>query len=323
MVKKDFNRILITGCTGLLGLNYAKKILTTTDSKVYGVALEDQNNPVVKELINFPNFSYFSENIADCDFDSLLEEINPDLIYHFAAQSQVLDAMINPLFTFETNIKGTWNLLESCKNIVPKSKIIFSSSDKVYGETLDLPYLESNKLQSIYPYDISKISSDFICQTYKEIFKLDIKIFRSVNIFGPYDLNFNRIIPSVLRDISCGKNPRIRSNGEALREYIYVDQLIENIEHLVYSENNSLNYIYNFGSGNSFKVIELVNLILESVESVLIPDIQNNSANEIKDQFIDSSLFNIDYEPSKYKSSFKKDLSKTIEWYMENLKNFS
>ena len=84
MVKKDFNRILITGCTGLLGVNYAKKILSTTDSKVYGVALEDQNNPAVKELINFSNFSYFSENIADCDFDSLLEEIHPDLIYHFA-----------------------------------------------------------------------------------------------------------------------------------------------------------------------------------------------------------------------------------------------
>ena len=323
MVKKVFNRILITGCTGLLGLNYTKKILSTTDSKVYGIALEGKDNPLVKELANYSNFSYFNVNIADCDFDSLLDDIQPDLIFHFAAQSQVLDALSDPLFTFETNIKGTWNLLESCKNIVPKSKIIFSSSDKVYGETLDLPYLESNKLQSVYPYDVSKISSDFICQTYKEIFRLDIKIFRSVNIFGPYDLNFNRIIPSVLRDISYGKNPRIRSNGEALREYIYVDQLIENIDYLVYSKNSSLNYIYNFGSGNSFKVIELVNLILESVDSELIPNIQNNSVNEIKDQFIDSSLFNEDYQPSKYKSSFKKDLSKTVEWYFENLKNFS
>jgi CDP-glucose 4,6-dehydratase len=323
LVKKVFNRILITGCTGLLGLNYTKKILSTTDSKVYGIALEGKDNPLVKELANYSNFSYFNVNIADCDFDSLLDDIQPDLIFHFAAQSQVLDALSDPLFTFETNIKGTWNLLESCKNIVPKSKIIFSSSDKVYGETLDLPYLESNKLQSVYPYDVSKISSDFICQTYKEIFRLDIKIFRSVNIFGPYDLNFNRIIPSVLRDISYGKNPRIRSNGEALREYIYVDQLIENIDYLVYSKNSSLNYIYNFGSGNSFKVIELVNLILESVDSELIPNIQNNSVNEIKDQFIDSSLFNVDYEPSKYKSSFKKDLSKTVEWYFENLKNFS
>ena len=313
--------ILITGCTGLLGFNFAKKILEKEDRDVFGVALNDEKDELVKELDQYNNFKYFKIDISLEDFTNLFEEINPAIIYHFAAQSQVLDALSNPLTTFETNIKGTWNLLESYRTVLPNSKFIFSSSDKVYGETDELPYLESNQLHSIYPYDVSKISSDLLCQTYKSIYGLDIKIFRSVNIFGPYDLNFHRLIPSILKDIYDNKNPIIRSNGESLREYIYVDQLIEYIELFSGKGNNENQYIYNFGSGNKYKVIDLVDLILKNLNSDLVPDIKNNSQNEISDQYINFSAFAKDYKVNDYGSSFEEDLDKTIKWYFNYLKN--
>ena len=201
-----------------------------------------------KLISNYEAIKDYRLNLNNRNLINLLEEINPDIIFNLAAESQVLRSSENPIETYKSNIFGSLNLFDSIRKLEINPKIVHASTDKVYGISDNLPYKEDHKLYSNFTYDISKISADLIAQNYKVIYGLDITLFRSSNIYGPADFNYDRLIPHIVKSLVENKPPIFRSNGRYLREYIYVDDLIKFI--IMLTKNKNDNFIL-------YKVVEL------------------------------------------------------------------
>ena len=155
--------------------------------------------------------------------ERVLGEFEIDTVIHLAAQTIVTIANRNPISTFETNIAGTWNLLEACRRSPSVQQIVVASSDKAYGDQKLLPYDENAPLEGQHPYDVSKSAADLIAHTYATSYGLPVAITRCGNFYGGGDLNWNRIIPGTIRSVLRGQRPIIRSDGEYIRDYFYVE----------------------------------------------------------------------------------------------------
>jgi CDP-glucose 4,6-dehydratase len=168
------------------------------------------------------------------DYESLLRILNEHdvwAVFHLAAQTIVGHANRSPLSTFETNVRGTYNLLEACRATVvvgdPVARIVVASSDKAYGEQDELPYVESMPLRPSYPYDVSKACADLIARSYSATYGLPVAVTRLANVYGPGDLNYSRLVPDTARALARGERPVLRSDGSAERDYIYVEDAVE------------------------------------------------------------------------------------------------
>ncbi len=246
-----------------------------------------------------------------------LGEFEIDTVFHLAAQTIVTIANRNPISTFETNIAGTWNLLEaSCRS--PKVKqIIMASSDKAYGDQEILPYNEEMSLQGQHPYDVSKSAADLIAATYAKSYDLPVAITRCGNFYGGGDLNWNRIIPGTIRSILRGQDPIIRSDGQYIRDYFYVEDGAA--AYILLAEQLALRpelkgQAFNFSNEIQVTVREIVEHVVSLMGSNLKPEILNETNNEIRHQYLSSEkarhvlnwkpLFNLD-----------QGLALTINWY--------
>ena len=246
-----------------------------------------------------------------------LGEYEIDTVIHLAAQTIVTIANRNPLSTFETNIAGTWNLLESCRRSPSVKQIVIASSDKAYGDQETLPYNENTPLQGRHPYDVSKSAADLIANTYAASFDLPVAITRCGNFYGGGDLNWNRIIPGTIRSILRGKNPIIRSDGKYIRDYFYVEDgaaaymlLAEKL-----AEHPELKgEAFNFSNEIQVTVCEIVEHILRLMNSDLKPEIRNETANEIRHQYLSAEKARrvLNWHPL---FQLDEGLKKTIEWY--------
>jgi CDP-glucose 4,6-dehydratase len=154
--------------------------------------------------------------------ERLLGEYEIDTVLHLAAQTIVPIANRNPISTFETNVAGSWTVLEACRRSPAVKQVVVASSDKSYGEQQHLPYDEGMPLQGRHPYDASKSAGDLITQSYAASFGLPVIITRCGNFYGGGDLNWSRIVPGTIRSIVRGKRPVIRSDGQFVRDYFYV-----------------------------------------------------------------------------------------------------
>ncbi|MFM7594264.1 MAG: NAD-dependent epimerase/dehydratase family protein [Isosphaeraceae bacterium] len=155
--------------------------------------------------------------------ERVLGEFEIDTVFHLAAQTIVGIANRNPISTFETNIQGTWAMLEACRRSPKVRQIVVASSDKAYGDQEKLPYDESTPLQGTHPYDVSKSCADLIAQAYALSYQSQVAITRCGNFYGGGDLNWNRIVPGTIRSILRGERPVIRSDGKFIRDYFYVE----------------------------------------------------------------------------------------------------
>ena len=246
---------------------------------------------------------------------NILRDISPDIIFNLAAESQVLRSADNPFNTYKSNIFGSLNLFDSIRKLNVNPKIIHASTDKVYGISDNLPYKEEHKLFSNFTYDISKISADLIAQNYKEIYGLNVTLFRSCNIYGPADFNFDRLIPHIVKSFINNKQPVFRSNGKYLREYIFVEDLIKYL--IMLTTNKSNEFIFNLGSGDVLSVNEVYENISSCFNKTLTPVVLNNDLNEIPEQKIDSTKFTKIYNPKFSMTKFEDGISKTISWYRD------
>jgi CDP-glucose 4,6-dehydratase len=255
--------------------------------------------------------------------ERILGEYEIDTVIHLAAQTIVTIANRNPVSTFETNIGGTWNLLEACRRSPKVRQIVIASSDKAYGDQMDLPYNEDTPLQGQHPYDVSKSCTDLIAHTYAISYGMPVVITRCGNFYGGGDLNWNRIVPGTIRSIFRGQAPIIRSDGQYIRDYFYVEDGAAAYMHLAQklSENPDLKgEAFNFSNELQITVSDLVNSILNQMGSSLKPMILNETNNEIRHQYLSaekarkllnwSPLFTID-----------KGLELTINWYKKFLEN--
>lgn len=255
-----------------------------------------------------------------CDqalLERVLGEYEIASVFHLAAQTIVPIANRNPVSTFTTNIGGTWALLEACRRSTSVEQVIVASSDKAYGDHDELPYTERTPLQGRHPYDVSKSCADLIAQTYANTYGLPLAITRCGNLFGGGDLNWNRIVPGTIRSLFRHQPPIVRSNGEYLRDYFYVeDGVAANIllaERL--AQNRELRgQAFNFSNETPVTVLDLVERIRQFMGSRLLPEVRNQASNEIRAQHLNAEKAR---EVLGWSPLFTLDagLSKTVDWY--------
>jgi CDP-glucose 4,6-dehydratase len=227
----------------------------------------------------------------------------------------------NPIPTLETNVAGTWNVLEACRRNPTVRQIVVASSDKAYGSSGDLPYTEDTPLQGRFPYDVSKSCADLIAQSYAATFELPVAITRGGNLFGGGDLNWSRIVPGTIRSLLDGERPIIRSDGRFVRDYFYVEDAAA--AYMLLAERLAADpalrgRAFNFAYGAPLTVLELVGRIIAAVGVDVEPDVRNETRHEIVEQYLDPrrSRDDLGWTPA---CDFHEGLRRTVAWYREFL----
>ena len=319
--------ILVTGGLGILGAKLVK-ILNKKNSFNIFILDRSKNDKKIKilELNKLKKVKIIKGNFNDYKtVFKIIKNKNINTIFHLGAITQVIDAYKSPMETFNSNILGTINILESIRNLKKKINLIFSSSDKAYGSLYGNAYLENHQLKGNYPYDVSKSASDLIVQSYVKTYNLKVGIIRSGNIYGPGDLNMDRLVPHVIISSILKKKSVLRSNGKLIRDYIYVDDVANAYIMLmkIMNETKERLRIYNVGSKENLTVKNFVRLITIMINKKEIkPIVKNNSKIEIYKQKLNYKKIQRDlgWLP---KSNFKESLHETIEWYRKNISFFN
>lgn len=307
--------ILITGGFGLLGKPLAHKLIRLK----HNVIILEKKSTNRKKFLEVKPKKIIVGDFLDKELvGKILKKNKVDIVFHLGAITQVLDSIKDPYKTHQINILGTINFLENIRKINPKIIFIYSSSDKAYGELNKRRfYKETDRLQSDYPYDVSKSASDLVCQSYSKTFNLRVGIIRCGNIYGPGDFNLKRLIPEVI--ISSIKNKRfvIRSNGKSTRDYVYVEDVVQAYVLLMkkFLISNSILKTYNVSSKFNYSVKQIVSMILKNMNSFhLKPIVKNYSKKEINFQRLNYSKIEKELK-WKPKTKIENGIIETIRWY--------
>lgn len=312
--------VFVTGCTGFLG-SYLVRELLHLGANVTGLVRDLVADSKLFADNDNKRINVVRGSIEDLQLlERVMGEYEIETVFHIAAQAIVGIANRNPISTFKANIEGTWNILEACRRSPTIKQIIVASSDKAYGDQEKLPYDESMPLQGKHPYDVSKSCTDLLAQAYYRTYNLPVCITRCGNLYGGGDLNFNRIIPQTIKSIVHGKSPEIRSDGTFIRDYFYVEDAVHAYLLLAekMEEGNIHGEAFNFSNEIQLTVLELVNRILELMNTDLQPLILNQGQHEIKHQYLSAAKARktLNWKP---KFSIEEGLKKTIEWYIKFL----
>ncbi len=311
----------VTGGTGLVGSWLVRRLVDAGADVVCLVRDWVPQSELVRSR-QIERVKVVRGDIRDRDLlERILGEYEIDTVIHLAAQTIVTIANRNPISTFETNITGTWNLLEACRRSPRTRQLVIASSDKAYGDQDNLPYAENTPLQGQHPYDVSKSTADLIAHTYAVSFDLPVVITRCGNFFGGGDLNWNRIVPGTIRSLLRGQRPVIRSDGKSVRDYFYVEDgaavymtLAEQLA--VHPELRG--EAFNFSYGNQVSVLELVSSIMDRMSVKVNPEVRNEAVNEIRQQYLDAGKAKqvLGWAPL---FTLETGLDKTIQWYRDFL----
>lgn len=313
-------KVFVTGASGLIGSWLIDELLK---KKVFTVALVRDYVPLSSLFLSKNIEKIIKVNGCMEDYalvERALNEYEIDTVFHLGAQAVVSTANRSPLSSFEANIKGTWNVLEACRNSKLVKRIVISSSDKVYGSHTTLPYTEDTPLKSDHPYDVSKCCADLLAQAYSNTYKLPLVITRCGNIYGGGDLNFSRIVPGTIKSLLENRSPSIRSDGSNTRDYFYVKDAVYAFllvaEHL--DRDDIKGQAFNFSNEKPLSVIQIVEKIMDLLEFKVEPEILNISDGEIKHQYLSckksKTVFNW-----RAKYSVEEGLTETIAWYKKYL----
>ncbi|MCP4415800.1 MAG: NAD-dependent epimerase/dehydratase family protein [Chloroflexi bacterium] len=323
-MKTDFwrgKRVFITGCTGLLG-SWLTTTLIELGAEVVGLIRDyvPQSHLVRSGTIN--QITVVRGEL--CNYDLLertLAEYEIEIVFHLAAQTIVTIANRAPMSTFETNIRGTYLLLEAARRNPTVSGIVIASSDKAYGDQPELPYHEAAPLQGRHPYDVSKSCADLISQSYAHSYGLPVIVTRCANLYGGGDLNWNRILPGTIRSVLLGERPIIRSDGTFKRDFVYVKDAVRG--YLMAAEQINKPELrgeaFNFGMGQPETALDMVQTIIHvSDHPQLKPIILDEVENEIQDQYLNSDKAGrlLGWEPQ---FTLESGLAETMAWYQEFL----
>ncbi len=312
--------VFVTGACGLVGVWLLERLVAAGADVVCLV----RDWVPQSELIRSQLIERVRTVRGDVCDQSLLErvlgEYEIDTVIHLAAQAIVGVANANPVSTFESNIAGTWALLEACRRSPRVKQIVVASSDKAYGDQEQLPYRETAPLDPRHPYDVSKACADLIARSYALTYELPVAITRCGNFYGGGDLNWNRIVPGTIRSVLRGQRPVIRSDGQFVRDYFYVEDGAAAYMHLAeaLAANPKLRgEAFNFSNELQLSVLELVEKVLVEMKAGGEPLVLGTACHEIRHQYLSAEkarnvlawrpLFTLD-----------EGLRRTVEWY----KNF-
>jgi CDP-glucose 4,6-dehydratase len=313
--------VLVTGATGLIGGWLVRRLLEAGADVVCLVRDWVPQSELVRGAL-IERVKVVRGDVCDQEMmERTLGEYEVDTVIHLAAQTIVGIANRNPVSTFETNIGGTWALLEAARRSPTVKQIVVASSDKAYGDHEQLPYSEEAPLQGRHPYDVSKSCADLIAQAYAETYETPVAITRCGNFYGGGDLNWNRIVPGTIRSILRGQRPVIRSDGQYVRDYFYAeDGAAANmvLAEALAKDTSLRGQAFNFSNETQVTVLELAQRILGLMESDLEPEIRNEATNEIRHQYLSAAKARrmLDWRPL---FSLDEGLRRTIDWYKEFL----
>ena len=313
--------MLVTGCTGFLG-SWLTRELVDREAEVVGLVRDWRPDSELVRSGLLERIITVTGDIVDYELlERLLAEYEIEFIFHLAAQTIVSIANRAPLSTFETNIKGTWVLLEAARRNPTVRGVVIASSDKAYGTHEQLPYQEDFALRGQHPYDVSKSCADLIARAYATTYALPLAVTRLANIYGGGDLNWNRLIPGTIRSVIRGHKPIIRSDGTFERDYLYVKDAVRGYLLLAsrLTDPEICGQAFNFGLDQPVGVLETVQAIIRLVgKPQLEPIILDQAHNEIPDQYLDASKARsvLGWEPNY---SLEQGLVESIEWYTDYL----
>jgi len=313
--------VLVTGATGLLGGWLVRRL----------VALGADVTALVRDWV--PRSTLLSTELlsrvnivrGDVRHQSVLEramgEYEVDTVFHLAAQTIVGVANRNPVATLDTNIRGTWSVLEAARRSPLMKAVIIASSDKAYGDHEKLPYDETAALQGEHPYDASKSAADLIARMYALTYGVPVAITRCGNFYGGGDLNWNRLVPGTIRSVLKGERPMIRSDGTLVRDYFYVEDGAEaylTLAEALHARPELRGEAYNFSNELQVDVLALTQRILGRMKSPLEPDVRSEATHEIQHQWLSAAKARRDLGWAPL-FTLDEGLDRTIAWYREFL----
>ena len=314
---KDRNAF-VTGAAGFVGANLAAELVAREANTI--CLQRDETQPNSLDLLGLRDkVTIVRGSVEDMPLMSrILNEYEVDAVFHLAAQALVGAANRSPVSTFESNIRGTYLLLEACRQSPTVKRIVVASSDKAYGSHTQLPYSEDFKLNAVFPYDVSKACTDLISQSFAHTFGLPVAVTRSANIYGPADANLSRIIPGTILSVLRGERPIIRSDGTPVRDFIFTEDIVAGYLLLAEHIEPAMGGAFNFGSGEPVSMLDLVKTIVSLMgkENELEPDILLNVKieNEIDAQYLSSAKVRDRFGWSA-NVSLEDGLQRTIDWY--------
>ncbi len=307
----------VTGATGLVGGWTVRRLLDFGADLVCLVRDWVPQSEIVRAHL-IERVKVVRGDIRDqALLERTLGEYEIDTVVHLAAQTIVPIANRNPVSTFETNVQGTWALLEACRRSPTVHQVVFASSDKAYGHHERLPYREDTPLQGRFPYDVSKSCADLVAQAYAATFDLPVVATRCGNFYGGGDLNWNRVVPGTIRSVLRGERPVIRSDGSFVRDYFYVEDgaaAYTLLAEALARDPLLRGQAFNFSNETHLTVLDLVRLILRLMGSPLEPDVRNQAAHEIPRQYLSAVKAReaLGWQPL---FSLEEGLKRTIDWY--------
>lgn len=312
--------VFVTGATGLLGSWLTRDLVELGANVVVLVRDWVPRSELVRTGLLDRVVVVRGEVQDQTLLERVLNEYEVETVFHLAAQTIVEIANTNPVSTFESNIKGTWSLLEAVRRVPRVGETVIASSDKAYGTHEELPYEESAPLRGTAPYDVSKSCADLIAGAYYETYGLNLGITRCGNLYGGGDLNFNRIVPGTVRSVILDEPIVIRSDGSFIRDYFYVRD--GSHAYLTLGEElrdgGHVGEAFNFSNEIQVTVLELVELILELMEAGGHPvEILDEVESEIRHQYLSAEKARRELEWTPV-YDLRTGLRETIDWYRDH-----
>ena len=308
----------VTGGSGLVGSWLLRRLIAEQAEVVCLVRDWVPQSEMVRSGM-FDSVKVVRGDVCDLALlERALGEYEIDTVLHLAAQTTVPVANRNPISTFQSNVGGTWAVLEACRRSPTVKQIVLASSDKAYGSHTDLPYVETTPLVGRTPYDVSKSSADLIAQAYAATYRTPVAITRCGNFYGGGDLNWNRIVPGTIRSVLLGEPPVIRSDGQFIRDYFFVEDGAA--AYMLLAERLAMDpslggQAFNFSNEEAITVFDLVERILRAMGATnLVPQVLNQASNEIREQRLSSAKARrvLGWKPV---FSLDQGLARTIDWY--------
>lgn len=316
-------RVFVTGATGFVGTWIVHTLVKSGARVVCLVRDVDPHTLFFQGGVDKQMVLAFGTLQDYFLIERVLRQYEIDTCFHLAAEAVVPVAGGSPLSTFESNIRGTWHVLEAVRRVPAVERLVVASSDKAYGSQTRLPYSEDDPLRGRHPYDVSKSCADLLAQAYGETYGLAVGITRCANIYGPGDMNWSRLIPGTIRSIFRGEPPVIRSNGRYTRDYLYIADAVDAYLELARRLDDPAvrGQAFNFGHGVPVSVLGLVRkLIALGPDPDLAPQVTDTARGEIRDQFLSS-------EKAKRllgwqaRWNLEEGLTRTFRWYEAFLRN--